>query len=273
MAGGRRSVLGIDAAWTLKNPSGFALAVEQRNEWRLVAVAPSEAHFVALASPGQEPPQKPTGGAIQTNNVLNAAHALGGLTVCAVAVDMPMAHSPITSRRVSDNAVGFSYGGRWCGTHTPSVERPGPISDTLRRSFEEAGYPLRTIEAEPTGLFEVYPHPALVELSKAERRLPYKASKVRSYWPTETPVGRKRLLLAEWRRIVDLLDCRISGVRTLLGVPPPDASIVSLKSFEDQLDAVVCAWVAIEILSGRALPFGDSDSAIWIPAPVVETVG
>jgi len=39
----------------------------------------------------------------------------------------------------------------------------------------------------------------------------------------------------------------------------------TMKAFEDQLDAVVCARVAIEVLEGRALPYGDEVSAAWIP--------
>lgn len=35
-----------------------------------------------------------------------------------------------------------------------------------------------------------------------------------------------------------------------------------MRALEDQLDAVVCAWVAIEALDGKAVPFGDLKSAI-----------
>jgi hypothetical protein len=31
------------------------------------------------------------------------------------------------------------------------------------------------------------------------------------------------------------------------------------------VDAIVCAWVGIAVLEGRAEPFGDDDAAIWIP--------
>jgi hypothetical protein len=39
---------------------------------------------------------------------------------------------------------------------------------------------------------------------------------------------------------------------------------VERKSCEDALDAVVCAWGAMCALEGRAAPFGDESSAIWI---------
>jgi len=46
---------------------------------------------------------------------------------------------------------------------------------------------------------------------------------------------------------------------------------IELKAYEDALDAIVCAWVAICALEGRAAPFGDDASAIWIPLPL-ETI-
>ena len=40
-----RCVVGIDAAWTVTEPSGVALAVDD-NGWRLAAVAPSYDDFL-----------------------------------------------------------------------------------------------------------------------------------------------------------------------------------------------------------------------------------
>ena len=48
--------------------------------------------------------------------------------------------------------------------------------------------------------------------------------------------------------------------------------MIELKAYEDALDAIVCAWIAICALEARAVPFGDETSAIWIPLPI-ETVG
>jgi predicted RNase H-like nuclease len=38
-----------------------------------------------------------------------------------------------------------------------------------------------------------------------------------------------------------------------------------LKAYEDKLDAVVCAAVAIACLNGEARAFRDEDAAIWVP--------
>ena len=37
-----------------------------------------------------------------------------------------------------------------------------------------------------------------------------------------------------------------------------------LKAYEDSLDALLCAWVGIEYLTGKARAFGNETAAIWI---------
>jgi predicted RNase H-like nuclease len=259
-----RAVLGIDAAWTLTEPSGVALVSESDSGWRLTAVAGSYKQFQALAD-GTPAERIPTGSKPDPRALLAAAAKLAGAPVELVAVDMPMARTPIVGRRASDDAVSKAYGSRWCGTHTPSALRPGPVSDALRESFTTAGYALLTDRLAPPGVIEVYPHPALVELASATYRLPYKASKVRAYWRDATPQERRSRLFRQWHAIVMLLEPRIAAVASALPIPDPAAKSIELKAYEDQLDAVICAWVAVAALSGAASPFGDENSSIWIP--------
>lgn len=56
-----RAVLGIDAAWTITQPSGVALAVERSNGWRMIAAAASHQRFHAQADRRQPPEQRPSG--------------------------------------------------------------------------------------------------------------------------------------------------------------------------------------------------------------------
>jgi predicted RNase H-like nuclease len=182
---------------------------------------------------------------------LAASHTLRGGPVSLVAIDMPIAMTPIVGRRACDDLVSKAYGARKCGTHSPSGNRPGRISDNLRAGFQAANYPLLTGTVAPQGVIEVYPHPALVELANAAERLPYKASKVAKYWPSATPVHRRGLLCQEWTRIVQLLENEIAGVAAALPIPTESASRLELKAFEDQLDAVVCAWL-------RSVPWMDA---------------
>jgi predicted RNase H-like nuclease len=259
-----RAVLGIDAAWTLSQPSGVALVSETSAGWHLVAAEPSyqRFHARALGLPAEE---RPRGSEPNSVELLSSSRKLCGCPVDLIAIDMPLSRRAIRGRRPSDDAVSKAYGARKAGTHTPSENRPGRISDDLRRGFEARGYPLLTSVAKPPGLIEVYPHPALIELAGACERLRYKASKVRSYWQWATPAQRQDLLYCEWNRIVTLLEGEIAGVKAALPIPSQWASGVERKSYEDTLDAVVCAWIAVCALDGRAVPFGDDSSAIWIP--------
>src|SRR2546430_2209104 len=128
-----RAVLGIDAAWTLTQPSGVALAVERTNGWHLIAAVASYQRFQALADSRQPAEERPLGSLPDAPAVLASASVLCGRRVDLVAIDMPLARSPIVGRRTSDKAVSKAYGGRKCGTHTPSASRPGHNSDGLRQ--------------------------------------------------------------------------------------------------------------------------------------------
>jgi predicted RNase H-like nuclease len=260
-----RSVLGIDAAWTLTQPSGVAMAVESCGHWSLIAAASSYQRFQALADHRLQPEQCPLGSRPNADLLLASASTLGGTQVDLVSIDMPLSYSAIVGRRGCDNAVSREYGSRLCGTHSPSATRPGSLSDDLRCAFGIAGYPLLTHTVAPPGVVEVYPHPALVELAKAPTRLPYKASKVRKYWPNDSASERRVRLFQIWRKIVTLLEDRITGVAASLPEPDISASATEVKAYEDALDAIVCAWIGICVLEGRAQPFGDRSSAIWIP--------
>ena len=256
-------VLGIDAAWTPSQPSGLALVAEAEGKWKLLATAPSYDHFIAL-SQCRTIDGPPKGSVPNVVQLLDAAATLAGGKIDLIAVDMPLSREPITCRRASDDLVSRAYGSRHCSTHTPSATRPGRISDDLREAFDTAGYPLLTTMGNG-GLCEVYPHPALVELARAPRRLPYKISKIRNYWPDDIPAVRREKLIEQWAAIVSLLDLQLLGTADQLQPPPLEARTVAFKAFEDRLDAVVCAWVGISVLCGTADPFGDATSAIWIP--------
>lgn len=265
-----RAVLGIDAAWTATRPSGVALVVEEategRGRWALRAVAPSYDHFLALGRGA--PCDGVAGGSVpDAAALLAAAQRIAGTAVSLVAIDMPLSHEPITGRRPSDNAIARVFGARHCSTHSPSVLRPGALSDTLRADFAAAGYPLLTDPGGTGagGLIEVYPHPALVILAGAARRLPYKVGNTAKYWPGEPIAVRRRRLLAEWDRIAALLATRLDGVARHLPVLSDPSTGAQRKAHEDMLDAIVCAWVGITALTGQADAYGDAVSAIWVP--------
>jgi predicted RNase H-like nuclease len=254
-----RSVIGIDAAWTTRNPSGVAVAVDDGSGWRLLAAAPSFAAFHALAGSAPTP-------AFHAERLLADAASLAGTAPSLVAIDMPLMEGLISARRVSDNAISSTYGARGAGTHSPSALRPGPLAVDMLSALTRAGYPLIChYPLTGPGTVEVYPHPALIELTGAPRRLPYKAQNRGKYWPLLTAAARRDALIEQWRAIVAALDAVLPGSAARLPLPPATAPLRDLKAYEDTLDAIVCAWVATAVLDGLAHPHGDAESAIWVP--------
>ncbi len=258
-----RVALGIDAAWTATHPSGVALAVETAQGWRLKAVESSYARFCELATV-QKATSLARGEAPNPAVLIDACRLLAGRAPDLIAIDMPLASTPIVGRRASDRAISSAFGAAKAATHSPSERRPGKLADRLREDFRDAGYRLCTAGGiETPGIMEVYPHAALLALSGDKTRLAYKAGKTTTYWRDLDRPERLVRLAAVWRRIVVLLDARIAGVSDAL--PLPDMRGRALKDFEDRLDAVVCVWVAIAALDGLARAFGDAGSAIWVP--------
>lgn len=190
------TVLGVDAAWTKTQPSGVALVENTGSYWRLIAVAASYLNFIYGSEHPINEQRRPLPSVIDLRSVLDAAASMNSNgSVDLIAIDMPLARTPIVVRRSADDAVSRAYGAKKCGTHSPNAIHPGLISDAFREACEADGYPLLTKHVSTPGLIEVYPHPALVELTGAIERLPYKVSKTRSYWRSETPVNRRIRLL------------------------------------------------------------------------------
>jgi predicted RNase H-like nuclease len=258
-----KAVLGVDAAWTVGQPSGLALVVETDTGWRCSRVAPSYQQFCQHEPVNWD--ETPKGGEPNIPELLNTVQALEPLCeLCVVAVDMPLSKQPITGRREADNQVSRAFGARGCAVHSPSSTRPGHIADSMRAELESA-FPLATQATSVPALIEVYPHAALLSLLNLERRLAYKVSRNNRYWPgTPADVRRQRLLQA-FNRVLDGLQTKM---RVDLPLPTADAvrTFAGLKRYEDALDALICAWTAIEYLRGRCQPYGDQTAAIWIPA-------
>lgn len=266
-ATGVRTVLGIDAAWTETQPSGVALIRGGGRSWECLAIAPSYASFADAAGGVAVDWTRPVvAGPPDVACLATAAATLAGGEVDVVAVDMPLSTVPIEGRREADRAISRAFGARGCAVHSPTVDRPGRIADSLRSEFVARGYPLATAitrSGTSPALVEVYPHTAVLVLLDAEYRVRYKIARARRYWPSLSSAERRVRILSEWRRICSALAETILGIE--LTLPADAASNTALKRYEDALDALVCAWVGIEYLAGRTTAYGDATAAIWTP--------
>jgi predicted RNase H-like nuclease len=264
------AVLGIDAAWGTRNPSGVALLVGKGNKWQCLAAASSYEDFCELG----KTTKVPSGGRIagarpKLSLVARAAEELAASgTLKVAAVDMPLGINKITERREADNQVSKAFGIYLCATHSPTRDRPEPLSAWTKAQFEKCGFKLRTFgpaTASDRSLIEVYPHAALVRLLHLSERLKYKVARSRKHWPGVSAGHRKEKLLESFRLIIHGLSAEISNLQSWLSMPSENETFASLKRFEDKLDAVICAWVGTQFLRGAAEAYGDDTAAIWIP--------
>ena len=238
--------------------------------WSCLAVAPSYAAFIAQAS-GQpwNQEQKATGSRPEPAVLLQASKQLAEAEVSCVSVDMPLATTPITSRRAADTAISSRFGPKGCAVHSPSAERPGAIADQLRADFAALGYSLHTNGSKQSApaLIECYPHVALLALLDRDYRVPYKVSRSDQYWKAEKLTRRERIerLLEQFQAIKAGLNQHICGIPHFIPEPSEVSTLASLKPVEDMLDGLICAWIGIEHLEGRTVGLGDDTAAIWVP--------
>jgi predicted RNase H-like nuclease len=264
------AILAIDAAWTDGEPSGVALVAGQHDDWRCLCVAPSYDAFLGCASGTQVDwlSGRFRGTAPDMKKLLAAARSIAGIEVTLIALDMPVATVPFASRRPADDAISKAFGGQGCSTHSPSAKRPGPLGSRIILELSDAGYPLATA-ADAVGtlgkVIEVYPHPALLGLVGRPYRVPYKVGKSCRYWPRVGRSERITRLLAEFTEIDRALYSTLGQTRVPLPAPHEVSKLAALKRYEDALDALVCAWVAIQYTTAAAAAYGDSTGAIWVP--------
>ncbi|NUO81794.1 DUF429 domain-containing protein [candidate division KSB1 bacterium] len=274
-------ILGIDAAWTVHHPSGVALVeLRKRGQPRLLRLGRSYEEFCRAESLQKAHWRKRARGTSpDIAGLLRACEQSTDVPPQVVALDIPLSHRPITQRRACDNLVTSAYGSRWAGTHSPSAQRPGEISNLLAQQLCAAGYDLKTNDSLPIStakrsFIESYPHPAIIELLHLPKRLAYKTSRMAQYWPELTPQARRLHLCRNLNTLRDALAHEIEDVKTFI----PSArtllqygGVAALKGMEDALDAIVCAWSGLQFWKGKAVAYGNTEAAIWLPMPLSPT--
>lgn len=270
-------ILGIDAAWTPHRPSGVALLELRKHEKPLLRkCCRSYEEFCATATLQDSAWQHTArGAASRIAEVLRACERMTGKLPRVIALDIPLSRRRISRRRHCDNAVTAAYVARGIGTHSPSVDRPGPISKILFEQMSAAGYVLKTNDERPVSkrkryFIETYPHPAIIELLQLRQRLAYKTSRSTQYWPEFAPQERRAALANNLNKLREGLAREIANVKEF--IPNAHAllkyeKLSALKGMEDALDAVVCAWVGAQFWRGNANAYGDDVAAIWVPKP------
>jgi predicted RNase H-like nuclease len=202
---------GIDLGWTGK-PSGFASLVWDGKRLQLTHLTRCATHEAVLNS-------------IPDNHT------------AWIGLDAPVIVNNQSGMRQADRSAHELFSRQRAGCYPvnlamPFVPKVLAFVDTLTRK----GYSTNPPESRQTRtshLFEVYPHSAAVRLFNLPQILPYKKGKL----------ATRKVALAQFRQ---LLASGLTNLPSLKpkNLPPIGDTLADLKSCEDQLDAVLCAYIA-----------------------------
>lgn len=244
--------IGVDLAWSPRNPTGAAVVDGDATGGALrdVTLLHDDASIVAYIE----------------------RFARDGPAL--VAVDAPLWTPNQTGRRLAEAELGRAFRRYEAGAHPANRQRltfDGVVrGEALAAALAARGFVQRlTVAAGVTvrQVVEVFPHPAMVAMFNLERTLKYKARSNRS----------RATRLAEWRRYQGYLRDLASADPPLRGHEALVAQDVAalrgrrLKDYEDMIDALCCAYIALYAFrwgEARCRAFGTLEAGyIFTPMP------
>ena len=180
-----------------------------------------------------------------------------------IAIDAPLIVPNETGTRPCDRELSLAFRRHEAGTHPANRRKFGGLvrGEELVKRLSEAGFahsPQIVAGKEVRQVIEVYPHPAAVTLFGLERTLKYKARPARSYGFRWAEFRRYQALLqglanAQPAMVApEILSREVEGLRGQ-----------ALKRYEDLLDALFCAYIALYCWHWgprRYRVFGDMES-------------
>jgi predicted RNase H-like nuclease/ppGpp synthetase/RelA/SpoT-type nucleotidyltranferase len=213
--------VGLDLAWGEKKPTGVAV-LDDAGRLLHVAVHRSDDEIVAALAPYVEGD-------------------------CLVAVDAPLVVRNATGNRPCESALNRDFARFDAGAHPANTAKP-EFAQTPRgaRLVERLGLDPDPASRAGRRAIEVYPHPATVALFRLGRTLKYK----------DRPGRTVAQLQAELLRLTELLEgladapvpLHLAGShawKALVSQVEAAERKSELRRVEDQVDAVVCAYVAL----------------------------
>jgi predicted RNase H-like nuclease len=170
-----------------------------------------------------------------------AEHAPGD---CVLAIDAPLIVPNEAGQRVAERLVAERFGRYAAGAYP--ANRANPLFNPLPRALRLAGrLGCETDPASPGRrvAIEVYPHAASVVLFGLDRTLPYKSRHRRTF----------EVRVAAFSRLIGLVEVRLADPlrpadcrrwRELAGLAAAASRPADLERIEDEVDAVICAYLA-----------------------------
>jgi predicted RNase H-like nuclease len=198
---------------------------------------------------------------------------------CIVAVDAPLIVRNANGRRDCERLISHCFWRYHAGAHSSNLSlaafRNGVRAERIAQALDLDVDPYFAPRAAVRRVIEVYPHPAIVTLFGLERILKYKAKRRRGV------EARREEFIAllsglEGLRVADpafdvTASPRWPSLHTGIATTSSGAE---LDRLEDELDAYVCAYVAVYYWthgSARCRVVGDTGSG-YIVTPVTEEI-
>jgi predicted RNase H-like nuclease len=204
---------------------------------------------------------------LATTNILNWVDNWVGKTAPAlIAVDAPTLIPNLTGMRLPDQLTHKHFGRYHAGCYPANLGRPFAARTVeFGLSLETRGFlHAPTIVPQVLGRYqiEVFPHPAMVHLFSLTRILKYKKGRL----------AERQLELIKLRQYILEILPRLEPSLIVVDLPEIPSLGTALKIVEDQLDSLICAYVAAYWWywgSKRNWVLGDATTGyIVVPAPL-----
>ncbi|MCW2796332.1 DUF429 domain-containing protein [Nocardioides sp.] len=230
--------VGIDLAWGEKQPTGLAVLDAEGRLLHVSTVRTDEQIAIALA-PYVEGP-------------------------CLVAIDAPLIVRNATGSRPAEKALSKDFRQFDAGTHPSNTGKPEFANGTRgARVCKLLGLDMDPRSGRDRRAIEVYPHPATVVLFSLGRILKYKQKQGR-----DLELLRSELLTL-MRHVEGVVETDVNWVGMRARVETATRKS-ELRVVEDQVDAVICAYVALfaERWPARTTTYGDFETG-YIVTPAL----
>ncbi len=187
-----------------------------------------------------------------------------GGAACYAGMDAPVIVNNPSGMREADRLAHRLFAKQHAGAYpvnlgldfVPALLR---FVDTWRQAGFSTALPERAQSPERR-LFEVYPHAASVRLFALDRILPYKKG----------PLAARRAALADYRRLLSACLADRTPALSPVALPAIPTGGAALKAVEDQLDALLCAYVAAHFwywgLARNNILGGADSGALVVPS-------
>lgn len=224
--------MGLDLAWSPRNPSGIATLQ--------VIGEPELGRLTGLLVDSRI--------AHSNSEILDYIQTQAGTDPCLLAVDAPLRVPNITGQRQAEADLNRVFRAYEAGAHPANrrlLEKDGQVrGEVLVQALSNCGFQEQAEIQQGTltrQITEVFPHSAMVSLFGLSRTLKYKARPKRT-WQERQQAWH---LYQNHLQSLAIADPALSGHEGLLQVDVGSLKGRPLKNYEDQVDALMCAYIAL----------------------------